>query len=509
MARRSTVVLVVAVCLLAFALVTLLGALTHLDHIDNDDDDDNGRDDEGTNKNSHHGDLDAAARMILRPIVGKRKPASEPQQWQLPPSTTATKSKLLQQHGDVDTTGIIVRGGGDAVRALTQAFALLPIESAVAPRIIHVDYGKEVRSRLAEYPAHTFVFAMHVSYPPFLMPWPNFLHDSDLQEFKRKEYTGKMLAETATFCSSPEAKADDLAQSLCARRTGSEYIYGGHSHVDGSVEILANVSFSPHECGWMTTPKNASPLNEGEKPDYDKVAFLDVPEGCSFQHFFDGVVPKMVQAMPLLSDEDIKLVLPGCAPYPMVTEFLRYFGISESRVIRPSSRMSARLYYSFCDAPGWHPILWQQMQQIIRADTSVPLSQRKKIVYLQRNKGTHNGGRTVSNEAELISAIQRAAPGYEVISFDSASYPTPEDTRAFFKDVRALVGPHGGAFYNMMWCGSDTAMIEFVPSRTHFFLFAQMANMLHQHHWFMAMPENGNINVDDVQTILQKELAIR
>lgn len=401
------------------------------------------------------------------------------------------------------TTAAPAAAAADASGLLSK-YMLLPLDPT-QPMTVLVDYEHGPAARRERFPSHDFRASVRIAYPPFAIRLPYFVDDEVRRAYYEHSYIQERARATEAYCGT-DAASSPIGSALCARRHRDELIYADHAHIEGTLDIIRNVSFRSHECGWMASPDKVQPLEHGQQPEFDRLASLDVPEGCTFQHFMDGVLPKIVQAWPLLQDPSVKIMTPACSNWPMVNSLYAHIGIDAARLVsvRPTS---AREYYSLCDTPGWHPILWTEMKRMLRSDESVPVVQRRKIVYLQRNANARNGGRRISNEAELIEVLKHQtrtrglADGQsvelELVVFDSSQLPTVADNIAFFRDAAVIIGPHGGAFYNMMYCPRGTVVVEFLPRRTVFFLFAQMSSMLGHEHWYLPMGD-AEANVMDV-----------
>ncbi|KAF9026660.1 hypothetical protein BDZ89DRAFT_1067484 [Hymenopellis radicata] len=88
---------------------------------------------------------------------------------------------------------------------------------------------------------------------------------------------------------------------------------------------------------------------------------------------------------------------------------------------------------------------------------SIQVDQRKKIVYASRSHGgVSNGGRRVLNEDVLLDAIREKlterGQGEELVLFHEKTFGSQEALMAWFhENVRAVIGPHGGALFNHRW----------------------------------------------------------
>ncbi len=78
-------------------------------------------------------------------------------------------------------------------------------------------------------------------------------------------------------------------------------------------------------------------------------------------------------------------------------------------------------------------------------------------VYLTR--GTVRNNRTVRNEAEVVEALGRR--GFEVV--DPGGLPVVEQVRTF-AEADVIVGPHGAALANLVFCSPGSTVVEIFPA---------------------------------------------
>jgi hypothetical protein len=381
-------------------------------------------------------------------------------------------------------------------------------ETAGAGRQFTLDYYKGVEDRRAHFPNHNFVFAVEMRYPPFLVRPPQVDDARDLAVWASKPHQAQVLQEATAWCAGAGGSESALARQLCADRGPHGLLYFQHAYVAGSIDVFDHVRVGPHECGWMATPKVVEPLPAAHPTEYDRLASLDVPEGCAFQHFLDGVLPKLVAAWPVLRDPAVQLWIPACGHSESVLQLYDHLGVDRARLVTVSGAVNVRRFYSVCDVPGWHPILWRQMHAALRSGAvAAAAGERNVVIYLPRGRDAHNG-RPVVNEAEVQAAVQAAAArhGLQFAVFERNTLPTVADVLAFFGRARLLVGMHGGALYNMMFAPAGLDIVEFVPNQVSFFLFHVMADMIGDRHWFLPT-DDGTVPTDKLTRILDRALA--
>ena len=72
----------------------------------------------------------------------------------------------------------------------------------------------------------------------------------------------------------------------------------------------------------------------------------------------------------------------------------------------------------------------------------------------------------MTNEGELEKHLKRFAEnnGYKYVSFFHTEYKSLEATMKLWSTAAAVIGPHGGAFTNMLLAPKGTTIVEFLPN---------------------------------------------
>lgn len=136
----------------------------------------------------------------------------------------------------------------------------------------------------------------------------------------------------------------------------------------GIIELIRNGTLVwTFDCGYKTSLDLYKP-NWNHNESHSILLPLNVPDGGYFQHFTDGVWPKLVQIKGLLARPEIKLLLPR----PMdrtVLDFLQLAGVPLHRVLWRTSSMQmvyhADYFISSCITPPLHPWLWKGARDIM------------------------------------------------------------------------------------------------------------------------------------------------
>ena len=299
-------------------------------------------------------------------------------------------------------------------------------------------------------------------------------------------------------------------------------------YTTGEIDVI-NDGVLPlsYECTCYSSHKlslDASSVRPFKAP--GTVVFLLVPQGATFYHFMDAVLPKLIQLESFLRDPSLRFLVDLSPQFPIVEQLLDRLGISAHRRIDYRSIKSAydaiaaqRLVLS-CHTPPLHPYLFQRAQYLLRLPHVMePQKYRSNtIIYLSRRKGSLSGGRRVINEGELEKHLRRFAGnnGYEYVTFFHTDYKKLDDLLELFSRAVAIVGPHGGAFTNMMFAPKGTLVVEFIPNgaiftgptfKEHLAPYQQAMVMGHKYYAVMSQfsrRDDITVNIREVLEIMSK-----
>lgn len=275
----------------------------------------------------------------------------------------------------------------------------------------------------------------------------------------------------------------------------------------GRIHIVRNGTVHrDYDCGWKMDVTVLTSTPKGRIRRRFKVMLpLLVPQSNSFQHFLDGVVPKLVQVAPLLDMPNITVVI--YRPWDRVIEtILAKFGITEDRVhYYDNGYYSADYLINTCITPPIHPQLWRNARTTLGAPTTLPVHPNEaKVILLTRAK-SRNIGRKIKN-IEFVSHFLKSRYGDKFHVFQGGY--SLQDAVSLFGKARIVIGVHGGAFYNMFMCPSGTNIIEVIPTMENgtyvpdgmaFNIVWKMAYMLDQNYWRLSekpVSRYGDVIVD-------------
>ena len=233
----------------------------------------------------------------------------------------------------------------------------------------------------------------------------------------------------------------------------------------GKIWILVNgYTHKKTNCGWKSNihdfSKNKVSKISGLQKDTIYVPMF-VPEGYTFQHFMDGVLPKLMQIQAVLNWTNIKLLFRNAiwSNAPIILDILKALGVTKDRIVVRVETV-VPIMFNTCVTPPVHPFLWQKVRRILGGAETLPVSYETASVILLTRAGSRNGGRKMLNQKELEAHLRKRYRSKLVIF--KGGYGL-EAARSMFSSASIVIGVHGGAFYNIYFCPRKTSIIEIIP----------------------------------------------
>ena len=294
------------------------------------------------------------------------------------------------------------------------------------------------------------------------------------------------------------------------------------SHFTGRVRVVSNgIIRNAHECSWKTSDEEFSRIDDGGRSTSyvnKTLCPLLVPDGHTFQHFVDGVLPKMVQLLteaPRLADA-VDMFVVYRPRDTIIYELLARIGITHERLMLVTSEtwqvLEAWRLVDTCVTPSLHPRLWRKASQLLQvcqnrsntdvhrwtgrclynnseqhASTDDPDGQQRtfgeKNGYIQHRIGskmanasagnsslivllsrrwTRNGGRRLLNENGVLEYLVGRFGVQRVARFGNGRVDLTT-ANTLFSRAAAVVGVHGGAFYNIVLAPPGCVVVEVMP----------------------------------------------
>ncbi len=311
------------------------------------------------------------------------------------------------------------------------------------------------------------------------------------------------------------ASAHDRELFLTSKVNRADLEPIGQERLKGIIAWMSNGTANKKiDCGYrshLEEFKAQANLTKVEK--HKLLCPLLVPDSWSFQHFMDGVLPKLMQVLPFILQEDVKLLVLKPAD-GIISDIYKALGIKESQLVYSSNKpYYADHMINTCVTPPLHPDLWWTAKGMLGVP-ELPVPRPETTVILLTRTRTRNGGRTMLNYPDVLRFLQ-ARYGDKVVVFNRKLGLS--QSISMFSRARIILGVHGGAFYNIYFAPKGTHVIEILPTREdgtipkHFghTIYWQQAIMLEQPYWrICATPqdsmENLNVDLNKVKVILDQ-----
>mmetsp|Transcript_13068 Transcript_13068/g.40253 ORF Transcript_13068/g.40253 Transcript_13068/m.40253 type:complete len:451 (+) Transcript_13068:179-1531(+) len=196
--------------------------------------------------------------------------------------------------------------------------------------------------------------------------------------------------------------------------------------------------------------------------------------GHSLFHVVNEVVPRLLTYYTFLLDNpDVKILVSAVRPLPTI--FVESFGFSADRVVRvglrdvvrvgelyvPPPVFQERRYYPRCALVAARDFLVSIVDSVEQRSTV-----RNKIVLLERATrrtadGKCHSTRCMQNFVELKTSIEKEFKDsqHEVVVFPPSGLYI-QDVVHLFRDAVAVVGIHGAAFTNVLFCRPGTHILH-------------------------------------------------
>ncbi|CAF4284892.1 unnamed protein product [Rotaria magnacalcarata] len=364
--------------------------------------------------------------------------------------------------------------------------------------------------------------------PPFYIPLPNFSDDEAKNWFYNSTYY-------------------KINSNKCPKNSCEEngvLFNDTKEHLSVKIAFVKNGLYLNDDCGYNYQDKSIRRTFERQSDTtviYDKAIIYTVPDGWSFQHFLDGIGPKLSHSRSYLDKyPDAKVIIIKGARFDRsVKEIWSMLGVDESsRIVHYSQNMKvgARLLINPCRTPGIHPRLWHDARKmywsISNLSKTFDESNRKNFIYIQRTStNAMNGARLILNEQPFIDLLKEFClrNSLNYIQYDHSKDSNHIKHRIeLFYNAKYIIGVHSGALSNMNFAQSKTTIIEIMPFRSStsslpmtcsmfnptdlkacagYILYTQ-SQLLNQTYWILptVVNDQGNMNVDlnRLKKLLQK-----
>lgn len=380
------------------------------------------------------------------------------------------------------------------------------------------------------------VFHQHIDYKPFVLPPPLRVKSMTFTPFiTTSQYYLSLKAPSSScskdICKKPADYINQFAKWDCSKHPSlceNLLVLEEPKYLIGNLDIIENgIIDVDYDCGWPARHERS--LDEPEQGVYGhfkgSLVFLNVPQGLSFQHFIDGVIPKLVQLKELIQkDQSLTFAMDFSFVDNLPMKLLERIEIPFSHVVDYHSlpwmnnKLKADRLILACRVPPLHPDLWMNAQTLLKLPWMNDdwIQKEHVILYFSRNQNTRNMERRVLNEDEVVNTIGSFAKSHNFTFavFNSNDYPDLDSLFAFMANVDIVIGPHGGAFYNLLFMRRNIKVIEFMPQDSsflnmqwavHLIIYLQ-ANMLGNYYYNIQGPSSGIFDMTISTSILADTL---
>ena len=251
-----------------------------------------------------------------------------------------------------------------------------------------------------------------------------------------------------------------------------------------------------------------------------------------YNHFVAETLPRLLYCREAIANlaESLKIVWYYDLRTPYVRQYLELLGLADlvflTTTYDPVTGFNAdRILLPFCyprdartivhdDPVAWYPLAADMQRLRAALSPAVRTDARRRVIYASRRDvtgstgdgrvGSGGGGRRVVNE-DAITQLLRKRYGDELVVFVGGEHSVTS-TIELFSNARTVIGPHGGAFVNTLFCAERTALVEFVPARQPTQYFYRTSACLGQQYW--PLPIRGRGHADPLEVPLEELLRI-
>ena len=325
-----------------------------------------------------------------------------------------------------------------------------------------------------------------INYSYFRINEPNFINDMDRESFLIERHNLEQLQER------------------------------GSDILTGIVEVIPNGTVHGDiDCGWRTNSSVFMSRPKHVRDHYTVLCPLLVSHSEYFQHFIDGVLPKLVQLRSIITFPGITYLFRRPRDRN-IYEILEHVNLSgDSVAFYDGGHITSDYLMNTCITPPLHPWLFSEAQNmLIRGFEDHNKCVDKLIILLTRDH-SKTGGRRIINMDYFISYL-RGRYGHRLYTFHGNS--TFSDSVKLFQKAQIVIGVHGGAFYNIIFAPKSTHIVELMPTTSEgevmpayigHTIFWAISDMLNQTYWRInSTPTDslGNVKVEirEIEKVLDK-----
>lgn len=367
------------------------------------------------------------------------------------------------------------------------------------PAIMHECDGLDPRSAPCQKEKNNIsniISAQELLYRPFKLAVPGFINESQSDLWAKEAMSDVELQKRMTL------KMDQFV-AMYPAQFGQNLVFENAEFTGTPPPDI----WSEDSCmGRRSDHKQfSSTLNHTELHDaFETLVIATVPDSWSWQHFLDRVTvvwsQSMLDAGSSFMAENITFIS-GRQPQPRVNELYDIMGVKHVHSV--SNALAKKLIFS-CRAPLIHPFTSQRFNDLIGWK---PTETKERNIVLMMSRAQ---SRQIVNQEELNARVEdllRNREKDEILQiFDHNQLGSMVDMISFMKDrVKMVIGPHGGAMYNIRFASPGAALLEFLPSQRFEPVFWEQARLF-EHHYYCyicdSLDSEHNMAIDNLDAVV-------
>lgn len=206
-------------------------------------------------------------------------------------------------------------------------------------------------------------------------------------------------------------------------------------------------------------------FRSSHEPEFiDENVLLPFHASYAFGHYIFDALPQILYWEMEIKSGLLKIGLSTEHP-AWLLNLLQYWDFTSDHILQLPTKAfrfrSAIISNALTTRTSFHPnplpIEQYRESNRARASSHAPATSATAI-YLTRDRTQSFSDRSIENELELIAALEKK--GFCIVTPEALSYA---DQIELFKNASTIVGPHGSAFANLIWCRPGTRVIDLMP----------------------------------------------
>ncbi|KAJ5071836.1 hypothetical protein M0811_09996 [Anaeramoeba ignava] len=269
--------------------------------------------------------------------------------------------------------------------------------------------------------------------------------------------------------------------------------------------------------GNMTFVKDFSFDRIPECLETTRMTIITPAQSNYFQHWIDHGLCPIIQARPYIKDKGYTLLV--LRPVDQIVYSFwdivkKEFNV-EIEYYQPGTKYDADEFLMACGATIWNPrLIYESKNFLVKSiletysDLEIRNPNPEYIIYLPRINSRN--GRNVLNSNEVEDYLKKRY-GDKFKYFSHRDYSDLKKLVNFFNNAKAVIGAHGGSFYNIIFSLSHPKIIEFqtsakLGSRPIFWWFSHSSGCEYWRVYANSKGSDMRIPLDKLEDVLNRAL---